>query len=412
MIDDFTSARRPAAAPARIPNTASIQTNIPRETVPKDDAAGGKPMADKPRKRTPAWLHKPKNKKQWAMLVAALIIVFGAGGTVFAMLRKKPAPAVTPVAMEEPKPQEPPKPVTEPSRLTGIEVAPELNKRPVTGVMIENSPDARPQSGLKEAGIIFEAVAEGGITRFLALYQESQPAFIGPIRSARPYYLDWLAPFDAGLAHVGGSPEALAQLRDGSLKDLDQFFNAGAFHRVSNRYAPHNVYTSMAALDALNQQKGFTSSTFTSFPRSHPTDASPLAATPPPPANKIDLTISSYLYNVHYDYDAASTTYKRSEGGRPHLDEKSAAQLSPHVVVVLVMGKGVASGGLHTTYATHGTGQLFVFQGGSVLQGNWQKTDRKSQFVFTDSNGATLKLNPGQTWITVVNLPGSVSHAP
>ena len=329
----------------------------------------------------------------------------------FVMLRKKPAPPA-PVAMEEPKPQEPPKPVTEPSRLTGVEVSPELNKRPVTGVMIENSPDARPQSGLKDAGIVFEAVAEGGITRFLALYQESQPEHIGPVRSVRPYYLDWLAPFDAGLAHVGGSPEALAQLRDGSLKDLDQFFNAGAFHRVSNRYAPHNVYTSMAALDALNQQKGFTSSTFTGFPRTHATDAPPLATAPPPTANKIDLTISSYLYNVHYDYDDTTKTYKRSEGGRPHLDEKSAVQLSPHVVVVLVMGKGIAGNGLHTTYATHGTGQLFVFQGGAVFQGNWQKTDRKSQFVFTDSNGAPVKLNPGQTWISVVNLPGSVSHAP
>lgn len=416
MIDDFKSVRRPAVAPARIPNKASTEKIIQQDTNSDVDesVAEGKPPADRPPRRMPAWIHKPKNKKQWAILIVAAAILLAGGVGTFAMLRKKPAPPPPPIAKEEPAPQEPPKPVTEPSRLTGVEVAPELNKRPVTGVIIENSPDARPQSGLINAGVIFEAIAEGGITRFLALYQESQPDYIGPVRSARPYYLDWLAPFDAGLAHVGGSPEALAQLRDGSLRDLDQFHNAGAYHRVANRYAPHNVYTSMAALDSLNQKKGFTSSNFTGFPRKEPPKAAdpPPVATTPPTAKAVDLTISSYLYNVHYDYDAVTNTYKRSVGGRPHLDERTAAQLSPHVVVVLIMGKGIASDGLHTTYATHGTGQLFVFQDGIVHQGNWQKTDRKSQFVFTDSAGTTLKLNPGQTWLTVVNLPGSVAFAP
>src|SRR3989344_4870304 len=128
----------------------------------------------------------------------------------------------------------PPKPVTIASPLTGLQVAPELAQRPVTAIMIENSLDARPQSGIQEAGVVFEAIAEGGITRFISLYQEAQPTYIGPVRSLRPYYIDWAVPFDASIAHIGGSPDALAQIRNGG-KDLDQFFNSGSYSRISSR---------------------------------------------------------------------------------------------------------------------------------------------------------------------------------
>ena len=107
--------------------------------------------------------------------------------------------------------------------------------------MIENSPDARPQSGLKAAGVVYEAIAEGGITRFMALYQTSKPELIGPVRSLRMYYLDWFAPYSASIAHVGGSLNALTEARSGKYRDLDQFFNSQTYWRASDRYAPHNV---------------------------------------------------------------------------------------------------------------------------------------------------------------------------
>ena len=338
-----------------------------------------------------------------------MIIVLVTGGVVSGIKLYRQSRTLPPVVESEKPveaPPEPPKPVTEPSRLTGIEISLELNKRPVTGVIIENSPDARPQSALKDAGVVFEAVAEGGITRFLALYLEAQPEHIGPVRSARPYYLDFLVPFDAAIAHVGGSPEALAQIRNEGIKDLDQFHNSGAYQRVSSRYAPHNVYTSMAKLDSVNQAKGFTSSNFTGFQRKAE------APSAQPTARSIDFTISSFLYNVHYDYDPTTNSYNRVMAGKPHTDERSGTQLSSKVVIALMMGKGIASDGLHTTYATTGSGQMFVFQDGVVTEGTWQKTDRKSQFVFTDSAGAPMKLNPGQTWVTILNLPGSVVHKP
>jgi hypothetical protein len=300
----------------------------------------------------------------------------------------------------------PAKPTTEPSRLTGAEVTPELNKRAVTAVMIENSPDARPQSGLNDAGVVFEAVAEGGITRFLALFQESQPSYIGPIRSSRPYYLDWLLPFDATYAHVGGSPAALAQIKSLHVKDLDQFANAGAYQRVTARYAPHNVYSSIEKLYSLAQSKGYTTSNFTGFTRKA---AAPSAT---PTAKSIDFAISSYLYNPHYDYDAATNSYKRSEGGKIHTDEKSGAQLSPKVVIALVTPSALESDGTHNSYTTTGSGPMYVFQDGTVTQGTWKKDSRTAQFVFTDSAGQPLKLNAGQTWISLVTSAGAVTYKP
>jgi hypothetical protein len=140
------------------------------------------------------------------------------------------------------------------SPLTGVQVPPELAKRPVTGIMIENSIYARPQSGIQDAGVVFEAIAEAGITRFLTLYQDAKPQYIGPVRSLRPYYIDWAGSFDASIAHIGGSPDALKRIRNGG-KDLDQFFNSGSYWRQPTREAPHNVYTSFKLLDRLNRQK-------------------------------------------------------------------------------------------------------------------------------------------------------------
>jgi len=125
------------------------------------------------------------------------------------------------------------------SPLTGEQVADEAaTKQVVTAIMIENSPDARPQSGIKDAGVVYEAIAEGGITRFLTLHQQDKPQLVGPVRSLRIYFLDWLAPYNASVAHVGGSADALAEVRNGSYRDIDQFFNADSYWRSVRSQRP------------------------------------------------------------------------------------------------------------------------------------------------------------------------------
>ena len=291
------------------------------------------------------------------------------------------------------------------SPLTGNLVASEaVTKYPVTGIMIENSPEARPQSGLKDSGIVFEAIAEGGITRFLVLYQEQKPQMIGPVRSLRLYDIDWLAPFDAGICHVGGSAAALSEIRNGSYRDLDQFFNSAYYWRATDRYAPHNVYTSFDKLDALNAAKGYTTSTFTGFSR---TDGK---AVKKPDATNIDVTMSSALFNSSYIYDAKTNTYTRSQGGEPHLDRESG-QITPSVVIAMRVDEStVFEDGWRESIVTTGSGAAIIFQNGTAINATWSKPTQADQVTFTDSAGVTVPLVRGQTWISAIpNNGGDVS---
>lgn len=357
------------------------------------------------------WLRLGRNKR--FAIIAALLLFFGASALGwYYFIQPTGNPGLTIIHHPKPKPAAP---LTVPSPLTGLPIDPTLAKRPVTAVMIENSDDARPQSGLQDAGVVYEAIAEAGITRFMAIFQDAQPQYIGPVRSLRPYYIDYAAPFQASIAHVGGSPDALAKVTSGGYRNLDEFANGGSFWRITSRYAPHNVYTSFAKLDALNQSKGYTSSLFTSWPRK----ADKKLAVPT--AKTIDFTISSSDFYAHYDYDAAHNVYLRSEGGAPHLDlvsatDKTGVQLQPKVVIAIVVpqsrGALDASGAYYTDYNDIGSGTAYIFQDGGVTAGTWTKTAIGSQITFTDSSGAPVKLNAGQTWITLVGSTDMVKYAP
>jgi len=345
--------------------------------------------------------HFVTTHRRLTILIVGVILIAAAAGITYAIL-SQPLPKVEKVASTKPKP----KPAVKYySPLTGIEVADEAaTKQPVTAIMIENSPDARPQSGLKDAGVVFEAIAEGGITRFLTLHQEDKPQLIGPVRSLRMYYVDWLAPFNASVAHVGGSAAALAEVRNGNYRDIDQFFNAGSYWRATDRYAPHNVYTSFEKLDALNAAKGYTSSSFTGFPR---TDGKAAAT---PNATSIMINISSDLYNPSYTYDAANNRYNRNLAGVPHLD-REGGQITPSVVIALKVNEvTVMEDGYRQSITTTGTGEAVIFQNGTATTATWSKPDRASQLTFTDAAGKPIPLNRGQTWISAVpNGHGSVA---
>ncbi|MEI7539243.1 MAG: DUF3048 domain-containing protein [Candidatus Saccharibacteria bacterium] len=345
------------------------------------------------------WLSKHR-KIAWA--IGGVVIICVGGLTAFLILSHKPNTATKKVANKTivkttPKPE----PVKYYSPLTGSLVASEAaTQQTVTGVMIENSPDARPQSGLKDSGVVFEAIAEGGITRFLVLYQSEKPQMIGPVRSLRLYDVDWLAAFGAGIAHVGGSAAALSEVRNGNYHDLDQFFNPGSFWRSTDRWAPHNVYTSFEKLDALNAAKGYTTANFTGFSR---VDGKPSAT---PNATNINIVISSYLYNSTYAYDKATNTYARSQAGEAHLDRESG-QITPSVVIAMRVDETtVLEDGYRETINTIGSGNATIFQNGIATSAVWHKSSKTSQITFTDANGQNIPLVRGQTWIAAVPNDG------
>ena len=290
------------------------------------------------------------------------------------------------------------------SPLTGAEVSKADTTRPVTGVIIENSPDARPQSGLFESDLIFEAIAEGGITRFAVFYQEGNPELVGPVRSARPYFNDWLMTYDASIAHVGGSQEALDEIQSLGIKDLDQFVNSQYYWRATDRYAPHNVYTNFENLDAANKSKGFNNSEFESLPRK---DGKPAAT---PSAKQVTIDVSSFLYQVDYTYDKATNSYARFMGGQPHVDREKG-QIKPDVAVVLKVPNGPV-GGFRYAYQLVGSGDAVIFQNGNATEVKWSRADRSSQFEVTTAAGKEVKLNRGQTWFTAIDPSRNVTWTP
>ena len=342
------------------------------------------------------------NKKQYFLALGVFGIIFSGSAAAWTMTHRIPADTTPPLPKTVYTPPEPEK-TTAPSRLTGVEIEKELNELPVTAVQIENSPDARPQAGLYEAGIVTEAIAEGGITRFNALYMEHRPERIGPIRSLRPYYIDFFWPYDAAIVHAGGSGEALADVRNLNLKDIDHGPNAGAFYRDNKRYAPHNLYSTGSKLLETQRARGYTTSTFTGLVRKSEKKAET------PNASSVSVNISSFLYNPRFDYHAETNSYLRFMAGKPHMDE-NGKQLNPKVVVVLVMPHRYA--GIYSVYQTTGSGKAFIFQDGTVIEGIWNKPARNQQFTFGDANGAPIGLNPGQTWMTLATAPDRVAITP
>lgn len=266
---------------------------------------------------------------------------------------------------------------------------------PVTAIMIENSPDARPQSGLKQAQVVYEAIAEGGITRFMALYQQNKPGLVGPVRSLRPYYIDWAAPYQAAIGHFGGSQNALEQVASNELRNLD-FMAVGGSWRVNDRAAPHNVYTNFKNIDALQDSLGYKQSTFTSFARQDG------AATKQPTATSVNIFFGSATYNTHYDYVASNNTYIRAVGGSAHADREDG-QLTPSVVVAIKVDMGkVLEDGWRENIATSGIGSAVVFQNGTATECTWRKNSRFEPMQLIDANGDQIKLVRGQTWIAAI----------
>jgi len=407
-LSDVAPTPQIATEPQQV--TQASDESTPDETSELDPTdLGESDTPDGPEKapKTKRRFHWPFNRYQ--TIATVLLVLCLPSGIAAAMLNR---PSVKSGLYTSHRPAKPaPKITTVASTLTGLQVDPSVNKRPVTAVMIENSLDARPQSGLDQAGVVFEALAEGGVTRFMAVFQDTQPDYLGPVRSARPYYVQWAFGFDAGYAHVGGSPQGLSDIKSWGVRDLDQFANSGAYHRVSSRDAPHNVYTSIAELNQLEQNKGYTSSNYTGFDRKKD------APSKTPNATSIDMKFSGQYYNAHFEYDAATNSYKRFENGAAHtVVDKSGAQkqITPKVVIGMVvpMTQGAldASGAYYSDYNPIGSGGAYVFQDGIMTKGSWSKAANNGSLSFVDANGQPLKLNPGQTWISAVTADASVSY--
>jgi hypothetical protein len=180
------------------------------------------------------------------------------------------------------------------------------------------------------------------------------------------------------------------------------------FTRISSRPAPHNVYTSIPGLINLESSLGWTSSNFSGWPRK------PDAPAAHPTATNINFDLSYSTYNVSYTYDSTTNSYDRSEGGAPQIDANTSKQLSPKVVIGMVVpwsqGALDTSKAYYSVYQDIGSGEAYIFQDGTVTIGQWNKSSVNAPLEFTTTGGQPIKLDAGQTWITALADSGEVSY--
>jgi Protein of unknown function (DUF3048) N-terminal domain/Protein of unknown function (DUF3048) C-terminal domain len=349
---------------------------------------------------TPPWYKQPR----LLTIVggAALVLVAGVGFAMHQMMAKKPAPvaAVKPSASPTPSPT----PTAYYSPLTGLPVSDAATSQlPVVGVMIENLyPDARPQSGLTSAGIVYEALAEGGITRFMGIFQQPFPGSLGPVRSLRPYYLDWGLEHDIPVAHAGGSEPALNAIKPLGLKDINALtYDGSYFIRTRDRYAPHNLYSTADLLDKVLTKLGFaTAPTFK--PMERKADMPPQAATHP----VINIPFSTSPYSVKYQYDGPTDSYLRVMGGAPHIDRNTNQQIKVKNIVVLYIpvtyGIQPVDKKPETDYHLIGSGKAQIFVDGGETDATWSKADDHAPTNLTGADGKPIQFNRGNTWFEAV----------
>jgi hypothetical protein len=375
-----------------------------------DQPVASPPEAAAPPDKTPgkAALKPTKwyRKRRVYVLAAVLILLLAGGATWWKLTADAVKPPPKAAVIVKPKP---PTPIYDP--LTGLAVPTKAAaQQPVIGVMIENLyPDARPQSGLGEAGVVYETLAEGGITRFLAIFQEPLPPSIGPVRSLRPYFLDWGLEYGIPVAHAGGSQPALEAVPTSGLKDINALVYDGSyFFRTTDRAAPHNLYTDDQKLAALDTKLGFaTAPTFKPLPRK----ANKPETTPTHPT--ITINFSSTPYQVEYAFSASTDTYLRSMGGAPHIERNTGQQIQVKNVVVEFVPTSYATqadGKPETDLNLIGQGQALVFTDGGVTPGTWNKSSASAQTQLLDSAGKPISFNRGNTWYEVVPNGYTVSY--
>lgn len=430
----------------RDPITPSPTEVITKPNAPKPVEIATAPNPEKPAEPNVQELEKAFRPSKSTKIFLGLGILFLLSGTALGVFAFLLPPKTLEAASFPHLPSTFPSDKTL-SILTGEELSsPELNNSPIFCVQTPNGTDgARPQAGLDQAGVVFEAIAERGITRFAAIYQNPTSAVVGPIRSLRMYYLEWDTPFGCAIVHAGGADDAIAALRQGGYRELDENYVYMYRGTLGNRLW-NNLFTTASYLKKFATDNNFTTAQPKGFTRLTPIAATKarydnLAVTPldiitptdqntsvfTPKAAHISFNFaSSPNYNVVYDYDPETNTYKRGyASGLDHTVYHCPAeelgevnpennckliQLAPTVVIAMIVQQATASDGYHENITAVGQNTAYIFQNGTVIKGSWHKNTREEQIKFFDDNGAEVALVPGQTFISAVPTYGAVEY--
>ncbi len=315
-------------------------------------------------------------------------------------------PTPAPTATASPTPTAEPSPVLVISPLDGLLVSPELAARHPIAVMVDDLGPARPQSGFSGASVVWQAPAEGGIPRYMMVFGSGTPAAVGPVRSARHYFIAWAAEWRAAYVHAGGSPQALQTLRAQGYGQLvynaDQFFNGSSFWRIAERASPHNLYTDDAHLQALANKIGATEP-----PKGPVWKFGPDARLARRPVGgRIEVVYPANT--IRYTYDRLTNTYPRSVSReKEQIDAATGKRVAPKNVVIMFMSFAPLNDGStkHRLEAdVVGKGTAWIATNGRTIKGTWRKNSLTAPTQFFDKAGKPVTLTAGQTFVQVVPI--------
>lgn len=288
--------------------------------------------------------------------------------------------------------------------LTGV-AAPhgKIPHRPALAIKVENAPEARPQTGLNKADIVFEEPVEGGLTRFIAIFQCGDADRVGPVRSGRTTDPDVLVQLDKPILGYAGAQKPVREaIDDAGLVDANYIDAADAYTRDAGRVAPHNLYTTTAALWKAGAK----------IMKTH--------AGPPPAlftyadeldgrakkVGEIHLPFSMAYADVYWRWSAKDGRWLRSHGSEPHVLTDGGQVAATNVVVMQVkvgMSDLVDAAGNHSpTVDLTGKGKAYVFRNGRMIVGHWERASLRDVTSFVTKSGETIALAPGTTWVELL----------
>jgi hypothetical protein len=360
----------------------------------------------------------------WVGLLMLVLALAGCAGDETALvptptLTRTPRPTFTPVPPSTVAPTitptsppptltPTPTPTLTPTRnpnvspLTGLVADPAKLNRRVLAIRVGNDPEARPQEGLGAADLVYEEIMDGWVlTRFTALYLESDAERVRPLRSARLSNLVLAPQYDAALVHTGASDPIRWLLSQATFVDLDQYFHAAPYGMLAGYDWRGRMYTSTEAVHAYLERIGKQQDHLI---EGYEFDPTPPEGTPAP-AIRIPYPRSSV---VDWEYDAASGHYLRYVQGQPHVDALTNQQIVAENVIIFYtehLKTDIVEDSLGSTaidIVMEGSGRAVVCRDGVMIEAEWRRTAEDKPILYWDANGEVIPLRPGKTWIQLV----------
>ena len=329
---------------------------------------------------------RKKKKKGCLSFILFLILLLGAGGYYYYSNGK-----------------EIPNPIKE-KIVPKLKIVNEDSKSRPIAVMINNHHQAWPHAGLDDAYITYEIVAEGGITRLMAIFKDKDTAKIGSVRSARPYYLDYALENDAIFVHYGWSDQAKADISSLDIDNINGLTDSGVFWRDTtlNKATEHTVFTSMEKIKAFAKEQGYDRDTNKDLLLNYSVDEISLDEMEgAKKADKIYIKYSNYT-NTSYEYDEENKVYLRSMSGTIHKDAITGKQYTAKNIIITPIENYAYDSYGRQKLNNIGSGDGYYITLGYAIPITWEKSSRSSQTVYKyKESGKEIKVNDGNTYIQI-----------